>query len=144
MRKILEAKSTSDLKKIGAIKFLTSKIEEAISPLKLNTASYEEVLAAIATLKDNWLPFVQKPFTNDRQQLIYYLLDHDGEKRNELLGITNEMYEEPKAAKNWYRKLAQIIRADVNTDARSTQAFQVLQEIFSNLTDDADFGVDHD
>lgn len=144
MRNILEAQSISDLEKVGAVEFLTSKIEEAVSPLKVSANSYEELLVVITALKENWLPFAQKPFTNNRQKLIYYLLDHDGEKRNGLLGITDEMYQDPKAAKNWYKKIAQIIRADVNTDARSTQAFQELQEILSNLTDDADFGGDHE
>lgn len=144
MKKILEAKSVMDLKKIGAVEFVISEIEEAVAPLKISAASYEEVLVVIAVLKENWLPFVKSPFASERQRIIYCLLDHEGEKRNELLGITDEMYHEPKAARKWYKKLAQVIRPDVNFDERSKQAFQELQEILSNLTDDSDFGGDHE
>ncbi|MCS4250766.1 hypothetical protein [Pseudomonas sp. BIGb0164] len=140
MREIIEAKSVDDLEKIGSVEFLRSQLDEAVAPLKVSANSYNEIFDLIKALKQKWLPFSDQVFTSERQQVIYYLVDHDGEQRNDLLGITDEMYEDPDAAKKWFRKLAQTIRADINMDARSVKAFQVLQDIRSNLVDDEAFG----
>ncbi|MEE4184119.1 hypothetical protein [Pseudomonas viridiflava] len=140
MRDIFDAKSVGDLEKIGSLDVLRSKLEEVVAPLKVNAHSYNEILEVIEVLKEKWLPLSQLIFTSKRQQIIYFLLEHDGEKRNALLGITDDMYEDQEAATKWFRRLAQIIRADINTDARSAQAFQVLQDIRSNLVDDDEFG----
>lgn len=140
MEEILKAKSVEDLEVIGSVGFLKSKLEEAIEPLKAEAETYGDIFELLEKLRKNWLPFSDCIFTSRRQEIIYYLLDHDGEKRNNLLGITDEMYESRSAAKKWYKQLAQVIRADVNMDARSVQAFHTLQEILSNLIDDEEFG----
>lgn len=139
MKKILEATSPADLERIGTVETLVREIEEAIAPLKLAATSYPELFDAVALLKENWLPFSTKPFANRRQQVIYYLLDHEGQKQQELLGVTDEMLGNAKLARAWYKKLAQIVRADINTDERTKQAFQSLQGLYADMTDDADF-----
>lgn len=144
MRKILEATSVHDLEKIGNLDFLLSELEEAVAPLKVNANSYADFLALLEILKEKWLPFSEQVFTSERQQVIYYLIEHDGKKRNDLLGITDEMYENPDAAKKWFRRLVKIIRPDINTDSRSAQAFQALHDIRSNLVDDEAFGENDD
>jgi hypothetical protein len=139
MKEILKATSPADLEKLGTVETLVREIGDAITPLKLAVTSYAELFDAVVLLKENWLPFSTKTFANRRQQVIYYLLDHEGEKQRELLGVTDEMVENAKLAKVWYKKLAQIVRADFYTDERTKQAFQSLQSLHADLTDDADF-----
>lgn len=139
MKKILEATSPADLEKIGTVETLVREIDDAIAPLKIAATSYPELFNAVSLLKENWLPFSTKPFANRRQQVIYYLLDHEGQKQQELLGVTDEMLGNAKLAKAWYKQLAQIVRADINTDERTKQAFQSLQGLYADMTDDADF-----
>jgi hypothetical protein len=53
--------------------------------------------------------------------------------------VTDEMLGNTKLARAWYKKLAQIVRADINTDERTKQAFQSLQGLYADMIDDADF-----
>ena len=74
--------------------------------------------------------------------LARYLLEHEGERREKLLGIDDEIYSDKKVAKKWYKRIAQIVHPDF--DARDSEqakeAFQKLQDIYQDLTEDEAFG----
>lgn len=140
MDRYFSVKTTKELAELGSVDFLIKEIEEMISPLKISGSSHEEIFEAITLLQNNWLPFRKDYFTSKRNEYIYYLLEHEGEKREKLLGIEDEFYSDPKKAKRWYKRIAKIIRADLGDDERATRAFQNLQDIFQDLTDDEAFG----
>jgi hypothetical protein len=138
--KYFSVKTPNELTELGSVDVIIKEIEEKISPLKLSGSSYEEVFEAITLLQKNWLPLKKDYFTSKRYEYIYYLLEHEGEKREKLLGIEDELYSDPKKAKRWYKSIAQIIRADLGDNESAKQAFQKLQDIFQDLTDDEAFG----
>lgn len=140
MKKIANVKSVDDLKKLGSVDDIIQKINKEISPLSVSAVSYDELFDYVVCLQKNWLSFQQGYFLGKRQEYIYYLLEHDGEKREKLLGISNEIYEDSKKARRWYKKIAQIIRADLADCDGAKNAFQKLQEIYKDLTEENAFG----
>lgn len=142
MKELYEVSSVGELKKLGELSELIKQLEKIVFPLKVPADSYEELLAVISTLKENWLPFKKGYFVSKRAEYIYYLLEHEGERREKLLGIDDEIYSDKKVAKKWYKRIAQIVHPDF--DARDSEqakeAFQKLQDIYKDLTDDEAFG----
>ncbi len=141
---LLIVNTAGELSELGTVSEISKIIEEKIHPLRISASSYEELLTVIECLKVNWLPLRKECFTSKRYEYIYYILEHDGEKRGELLGIEDEFYSDPKKARRWYKRIAQIIRADRGDSETATQAFQKLQDIYQDLTDDEAFGDSND
>lgn len=137
---IAKVKSLNDLKELGSIDDIILKIEKIIYPLRIQANSYDELLICIKCLQENWLSFHNDFFVSKRQKYIYILLEHEGEKREELLGINDDIYSDPKKANRWYKSIASIIRADLGDSDNAKKAFQKLHEIYKDLTDDAAFG----
>src|SRR5690554_6823149 len=104
MKELYEVSSVGELKKLGELSELIIRLEKIVFPLKVPADSYEELLAVISTLKENWLPFKKGYFVSKRAEYIYYLLEHEGERREKLLGIDDEIYSDKKVAKKWYKK----------------------------------------
>lgn len=140
MSDIAKVNSLNDLKELGSFSDVVQVINKEIYPMRVSASSYEELLECVETLRKNWLPFHNGFFINKRKEYIYYLLEHDGEKRENLLGINDKIYSDPKEAKRWYKKMAQVIRADLGDCDNAKKAFHKLQEIYEDLTDDAAFG----
>ncbi|MCM2130036.1 DnaJ domain-containing protein [Larsenimonas rhizosphaerae] len=142
MKEFYEVSSVGELKKLGELSELVKQLEKIVVPLKVTADSYEELLAVISTLKENWLPFKKGYFVSKRAEYIYYLLEHEGERREKLLGIDDEIYSDKKVAKKWYKRIAQIVHPDFGTrdSEQAKEAFQKLQDIYQDLTDDEAFG----
>lgn len=67
-------------------------------------------------------------FKSEKDKLVFLLLEVDGRRRNELLGITAEMYENKTLAKEWYAKLATQLSCDAAGEV--AQARKKLEEIY--------------
>ena len=57
----------------------------------------------------------------------------DGKKRNEVIGLTDELYDNKNKAKKWYRNIAKIIRPDIKNDDRTKKAFNELNKLYKNI-----------
>ena len=132
--------SVDDLKSLGSVEGISKSIREIIKPLVILPNSYDELFNCIQCLKKYWVPLQKGPFKSKRLEYIYYILEHEGEKREKLLGIDDDVYSDPKKAKVWFRKITQTIRADLADSDDAKKAFQKLQEIFHDITDENAFG----
>lgn len=73
-------------------------------------------------------------FKSDLDRILFLLLEVDGKRRNELLGITSEMYENKEVAKKWYKSLSFKIHPDKNPDdPRAAEAFDKLKGIYDKM-----------
>lgn len=77
-------------------------------------------------------PFKQY-FKSKEAFLIFSLLHVDGEKRANLLGITEEMYESLDAAKEWKRQIISVIHSDRCKHLSSDEAVAKLNEIYERM-----------
>jgi hypothetical protein len=134
-------KTVEDVKVLGSVQEVALKIEEVINPLKISANSYEELLEILLLLQKKWVEFIDSPFVSDEKKYIFLLTEVDGEKRNEKLGITDDLYENPELAKKWF----QSVRAKVHPDKcpdKSGKAFQILKDIYNVLIDNREGDAD--
>jgi hypothetical protein len=53
---------------------------------------------------------VNSPFVSREAELVFYLTQLDGKKRNELLGITEAHYEDRELAEEWHNSIYQHVK----------------------------------
>lgn len=74
-------------------------------------------------------------FKSQKDKLMFLLLEVDGKRRNQLLGITPDMYEDSQAAKKWYKSLSLQVHPDRNPgDESAAKAFDKLNELYTMMT----------
>ncbi|MGD9678718.1 MAG: J domain-containing protein [Vulcanibacillus sp.] len=135
--KIEDLKSVTnlvDLKELGTVADISYMINEIISPLKIESKTYEELFEVLQCLLKKWSDFKNGPFIDEVAEYTFYLTKLDGKQRNKLLGITDEMYESPELAKQWYRKIVKLVHPDTGID-KTNKAFITLQNLYEVMTD---------
>ncbi|MEZ9169304.1 DnaJ domain-containing protein [Vibrio cyclitrophicus] len=74
-------------------------------------------------------------FKSPKDKLMFLLLEVDGKRRNQLLGITPDMYDDNQAAKKWYKSLSLQVHPDKNPgDEDAAKAFDKLKELHTMMT----------
>lgn len=74
-------------------------------------------------------------FKSHKDKLMFLLLEVDGKRRNQLLGITANMYEDSQAAKKWYKSLSMQVHPDRNPgNVNAAKAFDKLNELYTMMT----------
>lgn len=135
--KIEELKSVSnidDLKKMGTVDEISSGISDIIAPLKIESKTYEDLFEVLQCLSQKWIDFKTDPFIDETAEYTFYLTMLDGKQRNKLLGITEEMYDSPELAKQWYRRISKLVHPD-NGSGTSNKAFLVLKKLYEVIID---------
>ena len=75
-------------------------------------------------------------FKSKRDRIIFLLLEVDGKRRNRLLGISPEMYDDKDAAKKWYKSLCAYVHPDkFPNDYRSKDAFCKLTDLYDLMVE---------
>lgn len=84
-------------------------------------------------LKKKWVDFNDGDFKSEENKYLFCLTDVDGEKRNKVIGLTDDLYDNKEAAKKWYRKIVKIIRPDIKDDERTKNAFNELHKLYETV-----------
>lgn len=72
-------------------------------------------------------------FASEVHKFVFALCYLDKAIRMELLGITEEMYEDKEKAKEWYRRIAKIIHPDTCKLHDSEKAIAKLNELYAGM-----------
>jgi len=72
-------------------------------------------------------------FKSKQAEYLFYLTKLEGKQRNDLLGLTDEHYENKELAKKWYRKIAHDIHPD---KGGNNEAFNTLNKIYQILIEE--------
>lgn len=125
-----------DLKKVGSIDDIINIIEDFIKPIKINATSYEELFEYTSFLQNKLKEDSEDIyFKNNRSKYLFCLTQVDGEKRNVVIGLTDDLYENKDKANEWYKKIVKIIRPDINVDEITKAAFKELKDLYDNIMD---------
>ena len=79
---------------------------------------------------------VDIPFFKTEQDKLFFLLNEvDGKRRNQLLGITADMYNDERLSKKWFKRMSSKVHPDKNpNDPRASAAFDNLKKLYSLMT----------
>lgn len=72
-------------------------------------------------------------FLSKEAYLIFVLLYVDKEKRAELLGITEEMYEKLSEAKKWRGRMVKLLHSDRFKDLPSDEATAKINDMYARM-----------
>lgn len=137
MFKELENVTTIDeLKNVGSIDYIIKIIENAIKPIKIRANSYEELFEYTQFLQQKYKEDSEDMFfKNERNKYLFCLTQVDGKKRNKVIGLNDDLYDNKKLAVSWHRKIVKILRPDINHDELTKEAFNALEEIYRTIMD---------
>lgn len=96
----------------------------------------QEVTEQLMATTNTTIGTVDIPFFKTEQDKLFFLLNEvDGKRRNQLLGITADMYSDERLSKQWYRRMANKVHPDRNpNDPRADVAFDNLKKLYSLMT----------
>ncbi len=135
IEKLRNISTIEELKKIGSVENIVKEIENVIKPLSIRKEKkieYKELFEIVKLLKDKWKDFEKDDyFKNERSKYLFCLTEVDGEKRNKYIGLTDNLYHDPKLAKKWYYKISKILNPNANpTNKVTAEAFNNLKKLY--------------
>ena len=76
-------------------------------------------------------------FASEKHRLTYALTRLDKRQRLEMLGVTDEHYEDPELIKKWFEDLSKYVHPDYNKLPDANLAWQKLEQIKNDLMEHA-------
>lgn len=126
--------NAEELKKLGSVEDIIAIIEEIIKPIQIKATSYEDLLEYIKVLQCKWMDFQDDEFfKNQKSKYLFCLTEVDGKKRNEAMGLTDDLYDDKDKAKKWYRNIVKMIRPDIKNDDKTKKAFNELNKLYKTI-----------
>jgi len=128
--------SEEQLKEVAPFDDIIRTIETEISPFRIHAKSYEELYEAIIELKKHWNTFQDNVyFQSESARYIFALAHMEGKKRNEIIALTEDLYDDRSKAKVWYKSLVRIIHPDINqaNQEDAEKAMKKLCEIYDRI-----------
>ena len=122
--------TVADLKACGKLEDLIDALLKIVSPFKIEASSYEELLPYVQALnKFHYDDY----FISEDAKLIFAILYVETEKRADLLGITENLYESSRAAKEWFSSIIKNIHPDKCDHPEASQASAKLNKIYERM-----------
>ena len=121
--------SIDELKKFGSEEDIKKILEKIVFPLKINACSYQEIYETFKMLQQKHVDFIDGFFKSKQDEYLFYLTKLDGKQRNQLLGLTDEHYENKKLAEEWYKGISHYVHPDKNGDENALNTLKKLYDI---------------
>lgn len=126
--------SVDELKKLGSVDEIIVTIEEIIKPIQIRATSYEELFEYIEVLKCKWIDMQEDEFfKSEESKYLFCLTEVDGKRRNEVIGLTDDLYDDKDKAKKWYKNIVKIIRPDIRSNDKTKNAFNELSKLYKTI-----------
>lgn len=129
---LFEVRKVEDLEILGSVVELQNTLNELFQPFVLSVDTYEQIYLAMGSIRSSFMYIKSYPFVSRQAEAIFSLTELEGKKRNERLGITDEMFEDKDLARKWYKSLAQIIHSDKIGGNRVPM--QLLNKLYEKIT----------
>ncbi|MGL4737244.1 MAG: hypothetical protein ACRCW2_07265 [Cellulosilyticaceae bacterium] len=134
-----EVQSVDDLKKWGTFKCVKEKVNESLAPLKSQARGWEELYQFIKTYSAKRIPekdektYTSAYFSSEASEILFYLLELDGEQRLKRLGVTKLHYKDKKYANEWKKKMMKAIHPDQSTHIKATEGTIELNKMYEEM-----------
>ncbi|GAD79110.1 DnaJ domain-containing protein [Vibrio ezurae] len=122
--------STPEIKTEGVKESVQESVQECVNEVAQETT--EHLLATTDTTSSTAdISF----FKTEKDKLFFLLNEVDGKRRNQLLGITSDMYSDERLSKQWFKQMSSKVHPDKNPhDPRAAVAFDNLKKLHSLMT----------
>lgn len=139
LHKVLDWKNSTtleDLKKLGKLKDVKAQIEQEVGhPIKAK--GWQELYLWLKGYRSTDIAKVdtyQSPYFKDElSEIIFYLLELDGEVKFKKLGITKLHYKDKKEANQWKNDLMKKIHPDQNNHLYAEEATKELNKMYGSM-----------
>ncbi|WP_297519974.1 hypothetical protein [uncultured Clostridium sp.] len=156
----LNASNVKELKKLGKMRDVQnsikvdlenyfkekkSKDKNIIGIIKITSNSWDGLLDKIIALKDFLNQFDKDKiecneenesieyFKTEEDKIIFALLELEGRKRNNILGITRKCFMSEKDAKVWRNNLSKKIHPDKSKNKYATMASAKINQLYTEM-----------
>lgn len=136
---LLEVTSLESLKKYGSFKEVREKVKEVLKIPKITAKGWVELYAVLEVNRTIQvkMPTVEKynsPYFKDEEsEMIFYLLELEGDTRLKKLGITNRHYKDKEQANMWKNQIIKKIHPDQSTHPQSEGATKELNKLYGSM-----------
>ncbi|HFJ9494793.1 hypothetical protein CN520_02720 [Bacillus cereus] len=144
--KWFEVKTVEELRQLGKLKDIKFKVSNDLGPnIKVVARSWDDLFVAVKSLKrfvefktgsyefkekvENNVPY----FKSEVDKLIYYIMELDGEVRQEKLNITPFHYQNKEFATTWRNKLMKKLHPDVCKHPMAQKATVELNYLYARM-----------
>ena len=111
-------------------------VRNEIKPLEIKMCGVDDLYKAIVVLKNHWDTFQNDIyFRSESARYIFALTHMDGEKRNQIIGLTSDLYDDEQRAKIWHRNIMKKIHPDLNPEnsQAAKEAMQNLEILYGRV-----------
>lgn len=90
--------------------------------------------------ESNCRPAFVKYFKDEKSMYIFALTYLEGQQRNKIIELTEDLYDDAKKAKKWYKKIAKLVHPDMNKDQQEDAevAMKNLEDIYKIIKESFD------
>ncbi|MDO4690572.1 MAG: hypothetical protein Q4A58_04685 [Fusobacterium sp.] len=72
-------------------------------------------------------------FKDEISKYIFYLVELEGKKQLDFLGITYEHYCDKEIAEKWHKEMVKLIHPDICKHPKATEAMQTLEKLYKGM-----------
>lgn len=139
---LFKVKSVEELKKIGKFKDVVTQFKDGMdNNEKVNTRSWQSLYDAISdyqkSLKNKRAKDSKQEtssyFLSKEAEIIFYLIELDGEERVKKLGLTKTHFNNKKKATKWRNDIEKIINPDKCNHPMAAEAKSKLDSIYKEM-----------
>ncbi|MEG0773758.1 hypothetical protein [Clostridium sp.] len=139
---LFKVKSVEELKKIGKFKDVVTQFKDGMdNDEKVNTRSWQSLYDAISdyqkSLKNKKAKDSKQEttsyFISKEAEIIFYLIELDGEERAKKLGLTKTHFKNKKKATKWRNNIEKIINLDKCNHPMAAEAKSKLDSIYKEM-----------
>lgn len=129
--------SLEELKGLGTFKEVRDQIFKEAGQIKLSRQSWDALWRAIQdkkTIKES-IPCNQESiyFKDKACEIIFYLLELEGEIRLKKLSVNNRHYKDKDWANNWKKEIIKLIHPDQSTHPMAETATKELNKLYEGM-----------
>lgn len=140
----LNINSMEELQSLGNFRDVSKVVKEEVGTMgKINGRGWQSLYDSILFFRESVNKFTQvlkeynedpdEYFTSKANEYIFYLLELEGELKENKLGITKRHYTNKRVAKQWMVSVLEEINPKVCRNSHATEAVEELNKIYEGL-----------
>lgn len=130
--------SEKELKKLGlSFKEIKQQVSEMVPNIEVKARSWEDLYSFIKQhcmdVVESKASYASPYFKDEASEIIFYLLELDGELRLKKLKVNGRYYKDKEQARAWHNELIKKIHPDQSHHEKAEEATKELNELYGSM-----------